>query len=286
MNKFLFITHLTPAAKRSALRHSLLNLYFTALEKQTYPNWKVLQIGEQEKRSENFFEVGIDPSLNKEARRKQIAEAYDRVDVREYISEVDYVIKLDDDDIISPFILEKLKDFTGDMYFDKLHTFYDVSSGQITAQNRIWLASTCVHKAKHAFAKMNPLGPENIYENSILYTDHSKVWHQYYNNRNCSVADPKHPVYLRVLSPTSITAGAKKFPLDTVKDVDFDSYFNYLHSFGDWKKADVRDFDKYLPALTKAWVDFSGMELKSLKNVRRTSMIGNKLKKLFISGKK
>jgi hypothetical protein len=264
MNKFLFITHLTPKAKRSSLRESLISLWRNALEKQSYPHWKSLVIGEEEKRTGKYFELRIDPALGKSERRRPLSELYERQDVKDYVHDADYVIKIDDDDIISPLLLEKLVQFDGDLFYDDFHTFYDISSGQLTQQQRPWIASTCVHKREHAFSKLNPSAEENIFLNSVFYSDHSKIWHNYYRGKRMQKAKPQHPVYLRVLSPTSITSGTKKFPLGSVADVDFLKYYEYLRLCGDWAPADTTDFSEYMNDLAVAWESFSGAKQRAL----------------------
>jgi hypothetical protein len=264
VNKFLFITHLTPRAKRSSLRESLILLQQKALEAQTYTNWKSLIIGEEEKKEGRFFELRIDPELGKVERRKPLSQLYERPDVKSYLADADYVIKLDDDDLISPVLLEKLKNFSGDLYYDESHTFYDVTSGQLTQQVRPWIASTCVHKVSHAASKLNDGEIENFFLNSLLYSDHSKTWHKYYTGKKIMKADPAHPVYLRILSPTSITSGTKKFPLQTMRDIDFQKYYEYLNSFGDWKGFTVTGFNKYMHDLESAWTTFAGEPQKPI----------------------
>jgi hypothetical protein len=265
VKRFVFITHKTPQAKQSVLRKKLYDLYLRSLNEQTYLNWKVLIIGEEESENGKFKTVKIDQGAGTEFGAK-LVEIYARKDVRDFIETSDYLVKLDDDDIISPFILEKVADKEFDIYFDEWHTFYDVTSGQITQQKRNWIASTCIHKTQHALAPINNTA-KNYYSNSVLYSDHSKVWHSYYANKTKLIAEKKDPVYLRVLSPTSITAGAKKIPLRTVNDVDLNEYYLYLRSFGDWNVSNTTHFDRFRQELTLAWSEFSGRSQKEIPKI-------------------
>ncbi len=261
MNKFLFITHITPKAKRSDFRQALIDVYFSALNSQSYPDWKVIILGNEEKVEGkfNYFFLGDGTREEKfQATKKLLA----RPEIKNLFAESDYVIKLDDDDIISPVLLAQLSDFNGDLYYDEFHTFLDSSSGIITQQKRSWLASTCVHKSKHVLTPWNGPGASPV--GNLLYTEHSKSWHLFYESKDKVAAQKNNPVYLRVLSPTSITSGAIDGPPKSISDVSIDKYYDYLKSFGDWKAADVKIFSSYLTPISKAWGFFAGKEQEKL----------------------
>lgn len=274
MKQFLFITHKTPSAVQSPLRRDLFGLYLEALRGQTYRNWKVLLIGEEESEQQNIKTVKLDAS-SREVVPEKLAEIYGRRDVCEYLESSDYIVKLDDDDIISPTILEQASLLDFDVYHDDWHTFYDISSGMLTQEFRSWIPSTCIHATKHALAPINE-GPFNYYRNSVLYTDHSKMWHIYYKDKHIVKAKKEHPVYLRILSPTSITAGAKKAPILTMSDIGFNQYYTYLKSFGYWNEAPAHDFDIYKVKLSKVWVDFSGAPQRPIRGISGLNAISDK----------
>ncbi len=261
MNKFLFITHITPKAKRSAFRQALIDIYFKALNNQRYADWKVIVFGEEEKVEGKFHYFQL-PDGTREERFVATKKLLSDDAVQSLFSEADYVIKLDDDDIIAPDLLERLKTFDGDLYYDQHHTFIDSSSGTITQQKRDWVASTCVHKTKHILSAWNGQGASAV--GNLLYSDHSKAWHAYYGDKKIVAAEKNHPVYLRVLSPTSITSGALAGPPQSVADVSMENYYQYLRSFGNWNKADVAVFDQYIPDVAEAWKKFSGAAQKTL----------------------
>jgi hypothetical protein len=261
LNKFLFITHITPKAKRSAFRQALIDIYFKALNDQTYGEWKVIVFGEGERAEDKFHYFHL-PDGTREERFAATKELLAKSSVKTLFSEADYVIKLDDDDIIAPGLLERLKTFDGDLYYDLYHTFIDSSSGTITQQRRSWVASTCVHKTKHILSDWN--GPGASAVGNLLYSDHSKAWHVYYRDKKIVAAEKNNPVYLRVLSPTSITSGAKSGPPQSIDDVSMEDYYKYLRSFGNWNKANTNLFDEYLPGLAVAWKKFSGAPQKAL----------------------
>ena len=93
MKKYLFITHLTPIVKRSVLRQNMFEVMQQSLLDQSYKNWKALFIGEKEEVSGNIKEVAV---LNE----NDLSEVYLRKDVLDYIKDCDYIVKLDDDDVI------------------------------------------------------------------------------------------------------------------------------------------------------------------------------------------
>lgn len=274
MKQFLFITHKTPSALQSPLRKDLFGFYLEALHAQTYRNWKVLAIGEEESEQQNIKTVKLDAS-SREAIPAKLAEIYERRDVCNYLESSDYIVKLDDDDVISPTILENASLLDFDVYHDDWHTFYDISSGMLTQEFRSWIPSTCIHATRHALAPIND-GPRNYYSNSVLYTDHSKVWHTYYRDKHIVKAKREHPVYLRILSPTSITAGAKKAPILALSDIDFNQYYTYLKSFGYWHGTSAHDFDAYKAQLSKIWMDFSGSSQEPIRGISSLDAISDK----------
>src|SRR5882762_5095711 len=116
MNKFLFITHLTPVAKRSAFRQTLIDVYFSSLKNQTYLDWKAIIFGEEEKVDSNFHYFILEDGP-REKRFEDIKKLFAKEEIKKLLDEADYIIKLDDDDIISPVLLDQVKKFDGDLYY-------------------------------------------------------------------------------------------------------------------------------------------------------------------------
>lgn len=260
MNRFLFITHVTPPAKRNVLRERLFQLHTKSLHAQRYENWQVIRFCADEQGSDGKFHRFLLPDVNRAEKTAALKELLQSAPFQKLVSEADYIVKLDDDDLISPLLLEQLKDFKGDLFYDRYHTFLDCTSGMVTQQERNWIASTCVHKAEHVFAPWSGAGATDV--GNLLYTDHSAAWHRYYEGKQIVSADALHPVYLRVLSPTSITSGTHK--TSGFADVDLKKYDEYLAAFGDWSRAATNDFDQYLPEVRAAWKEYSGQEQRKL----------------------
>lgn len=252
MKKFLIITHLTPKAKRTPLRNMLLKMYYEGLEQQTSKNWKALIIGEEEDETDNIKTCFVNQETNL---KDKLTKLYERDDVKAYFNNVDYLIKLDDDDIISPTILDQVQNIEFDAYYDQYHTFYDILSGKTSQQERFWMPSTCILKKEWAMAKRNQVEPSNFYLNSVFYSNHAE-WHTYFSGAQILTASKENPVYIRILSPTSITAGGDITQIKEMVDINFKNYKNYLYGFGFWN-SNIHWFKPYYKKYVKIWNQFS-----------------------------
>lgn len=252
MNKFLFLTHSTPLSKRTSLRHSLNRIYIQALISQSYANWNVAVLGDSIASDDDRFHFFDLPDVSTAEKHKHVLDLFKSDSFKKLLDSADYIVKLDDDDIISPSLLDTLKEFNGDLYYDSYHTFFDITKGSLTQQKRPWIASTCVHKKEHALAEWKSEGASSV--GNLLYSDHSKSWHLYYSKYNIQDAARKHPVYMRILSPSSITAAHT-----AASSNDTAVAFNeYLKKFGNWDAVPVNDFDCYMELLHQVWKNFSG----------------------------
>jgi hypothetical protein len=193
--RFLFIVPLTPKRLLTPLRNLLFEQFLNAMRNQSYSNWEAILIGEENKDDVNIKYV----SLLAESKEIKLIFA------KEYILNLnikpDYIIRIDDDDIINPFVLERIADLDFDCYVDAHHAFYDLTTGMISLQKRDWFANTIVHKYEHAMKEMEE---DQI---PLIQCDHSKAWVNYYKNKKILFANKKFPIYLRILSPTTVTSG-------------------------------------------------------------------------------
>jgi hypothetical protein len=261
--KFLFITHLTPKAKRSALRQGLLVLMDESLKAQTYTEWKALRIGEEE-RMEGPIQT-IDATS-----AESLRVVYERPDVKGLIDWADYLVKLDDDDIILPHTLEIASQLEFDCYADRFHTFHDLTTGRTTQQQRPWIAATCIHKKEHAITLNRGEGVADNFIISLFYGEHGRDWIAYYAKRNIVFAHPTTPVYVRVLSPSSKSSGAVVFPAHSLGDIDLQAYATYVRGFGSWNHYPIRHIAAYIPKLKQVWCAFSQ---RGLERVPRASVV-------------
>lgn len=248
MNRFLFVTHLTPVGKRSPLRNSLVKLYFQSLLNQDYSNWNAVLFGEPEVEDPRLHYFPL-PDVSTTEKHAIVLKHLQSERFRKLADEAQYIVKLDDDDMISRTVLSALKTFDGDLYYDAYHTFIDASSGTITQQQRLWVASTCVHRKSCALDVWNGQGASDV--GNLLYSDHSKAWHVYYQNKMKVTASREEPCYLRVLSPTSITAGSAGTSGFNAEQRG--NYYSYLEKFGDWRPVVIKGFDGYPEELAAAW---------------------------------
>lgn len=242
-----------------------------SLHNQTYKNWKALFISERESENDNIKEVDVTGEYN-------LSNIYLRPDVVAYLNDCDYMVKLDDDDVILPHTLEIASKFNFDCYCDLYHTFYDVSSSLLTQQKRSWIAATCIHKKEHAVMDQKKNDRAENFINSIFYGEHGRDWIAYYKNKNILYANRNTPLYVRVISPTSITAGAKKFPIKTIDDIDMEHYYVYLKQFGAWNNLTINEFIKYKNQLIIDWKAFSGKTVSSIPNILLCQKIKERIK--------
>jgi hypothetical protein len=223
--RFLFVTPLTPPAMLDSTRLELHQCYLAALERQSYPFWTAILIGEEEKTEGKKIYIksaGV-------SKTEKLVTAYTYISAMQ--DKPDYIIRLDDDDLISEAVLKTASEKEFDCFADKYHSFYDAVSGMISQQKRPWLANTVIHKLEHA---LQLTGEEYL---PLFTQDHSKAWHIYYNKMKIKWARKSHPVYLRILSPTSITANRISGNAE-----ERDSYQKYLQGFGKWKLRKLKDF--------------------------------------------
>ncbi len=274
MKIFLFITHLSPKSIRSSLRQGLIDTMQQSLYNQSYTHWKALWIGEKEYCDDKIKEVAV-------TQKGDLSLIYQRKDVIEYINDCDYIIKLDDDDIILPNTLEIASNLDFDMYCDEYHTFYDISSGCLTQQKRNWIASTCIHKKEYAFIHQNGFEKTSNFINSIFYGEHGKDWIAFYKNKKIVYANKNMPVYVRVLSPTSITAGAKIFPVKSINDININQYYKYLKQFGVWDQLSLKQFEIFKQKLEQSWEYFANAKQKPIQGISKFQKLKSKIKKLF-----
>ncbi|HEY1040743.1 MAG TPA: hypothetical protein VGF30_15115 [Bacteroidia bacterium] len=260
--KFLFITPLTPKRLLTPLRTMLFEQYIESLKRQSYKNWEALLIGEEDRTDGNIRYVSI------AAESKEIKLIFAKEYILNMAQKPDYIIRIDDDDVINPNVLKRVANMDFDCYADHYHAFYDLTNFRISLQKRDWLANTVIHKYEHAMLEM---GEDKI---PLLQCDHSKDWIRYYKDKKLVYAPENSPVYLRVLSPTTVTSGIHgltkntkekydEFKSNVVKlhsagDINFNQYHSYIRGFGKWKKQELPDFREQQRSLEQVWIKFYG----------------------------
>lgn len=146
--RFLFITPLTPKRLLTPLRILLFEQFLSALHNQTYKNWEALLIGKEDKLDGNIKYVSL------KAESKEIKLIFAKEYILNLKDKPDYIIRIDDDDLINPFILDRVSKSDFDCFADSYHSFYDLTSGMISLQKRDWFANTVIHKYQHAMKEI------------------------------------------------------------------------------------------------------------------------------------
>lgn len=224
MINFIFIIPRTPKAYKTKIRESLWEITQQSLINQTYSSWRALVV------CDDFDEKPVDERfiyISSQALKKgeKINDAINYITSNKI--DVDFVIRLDDDDVMMPDSLKKSLNYDFDVYADKYHAFYDLSSGLSSIVKRKWLANTVIHKKSHAFKICDDTGLH------IINHDHSLKWHEYYKSKMIVYSKKTSPVYIRVLNPVSVSAG------------ESNDYDNYLSFFGNWKYNAPESFMPY-----------------------------------------
>ena len=224
MREFIFIIPRTPKEYKTTIRESLWRITLQSLINQSYASWKAIVV------CDDLDEPSIDDRIiylksSVQKKGEKINKAIDYI-ISQKIR-VDFVIRLDDDDLIMPTTLEDSLKFNFDVYADRYHTFYDLSSGLLSIDKRKWLANTVIHKQSHAFKICDDTGLH------VINHDHSLKWHEYYNSKMIVYSKKTSPVYIRVLNPVSVSAG------------ESNDYDNYLSFFGNWKYNAPESFMLY-----------------------------------------
>jgi len=263
VKKFLFIIPQSPASSLTPFRRSLTEVSMWTLKNQTSSDWEALLIGEEEKTEGNLHYVRS-PFKTKEEKLHFVVDRF--LNARDL---PEYFIRLDDDDLISPLVLDKVSRLEFDCYADHWHCFYDLSTGRISQQKRSWLPNTVIHKTEHALAEYGEyhyVVHSDLRRPHLLQNDHSKWWHQYYAGKKTIFAPKGNPFYIRVLSPTSYTASGGQ-------------YDHYLEKFGKWDSPVPEEYREYIDELKKIWIASFGNLNPAKKNILK-SMIA-KLKNYF-----
>ncbi|MFN0031082.1 MAG: hypothetical protein ACKVOR_02870 [Flavobacteriales bacterium] len=246
--------------------------------RQSYEHWEALELGEEEGQEGKFRKMKLVDGT-KEEKWAALKTIFQSREFYSYINNFQYIIKLDDDDMISPTLIESLSQKDFDCCYDDHHTFYEITSARLSQQRRSWIASTCVHKTEHAF--MTYHGPGSSPVGNLLYSDHSASWHMYYSGKQKIVRPKESPVYLRILSPTSITANGGS---GTAED-----YSKYLSGFGTWKLETLDAFKQVILELYKCGELIEGFPVSLKLTLQPQSIIErikNKISKSLSAQKK
>ena len=229
-NNYLFIIPLTPKSHLNKVRQELQKLCLSTLKKQTYSNWKALLVGsnlpEEALGDERFIHVAFE---GKKEEKLQKATQY----ILDKKNQSDYIIRLDDDDIFNPKILNEIKDLDSDLYVDKTQFFWNYETKQVASRTWYWFPNTCIHRTEHALAEYGDFAEGDFTKfrkNALLIeNDHSKL-HSFYIEKKVVFSNRRNPIYLRSITTSSITAN------------NSNDHTSYINRFGNWKTNKLKDY--------------------------------------------
>ena len=241
---YLFLIPLMPAVKLDVQRAALRSLCFSQL-KRLKSSHRVWLLGNADDEISDFELI----KLQGTSKEDKLWEA-GKILKAGLMPAARYIVRLDDDDLISPELFDEIAKSDFDCYTDRYHQFYDLSSGKVSAQKRDWFPNTAIHKFEHALTQVPRLGgSEHAGESNFLFAcDHSKAWHPFYENKNVKFTGKDNPLYLRVLNPGSVTA----------IDNQMTNYIDYLAGFGNWKASFPLKNIKLKEQLEEIWVNDNG----------------------------
>ena len=120
MNFFVFIIPRTPKQFRNSLRECLWEKTKQSILQQKYSYWQALVVDDHEETQGKISY--INSAALKKGEKLQFALKF----IETWNNKPDYVIRLDDDDIINSTALEFVKNKSFDIAIDSYHTFYEI----------------------------------------------------------------------------------------------------------------------------------------------------------------
>jgi hypothetical protein len=265
---FYIIVPLTPSELQTPMRKELWEITKFSLLNQKYTNWKAIIVGEKQKTTDYFIYI----ISEKKDKGSKLLSAIQFINAN--LPKPDYILRLDDDDIIMPGTLEMASKKTFDIYTDYYHTFYDIATDRISRQHRPWIANTSIHKYEFAVQEFQKTGVP------VFTFDHSQAWHIFYKDKNVLCSKKTSPLYIRILSPTSITS-------NNVLNNNIQKYLDYLKTFGKWNKKEIELFKIYRTKLIQIWLKYEQKHLTIVPEKKNllTKILSLKwiLKKKYIS---
>lgn len=257
MKDFVFIIPLTPTRLLNPTRQTLFDLMIHALLQQTSKNWTALLIGEYEKTEGSLVyihsEKPLDPAYVKEDRGDPgHTDKHHKIEIAlQHIKRAQrkpkYMIRLDDDDMISPTVIERIESsgMTYDCYADKYQALYNIVDGKIALPNLPWLANSVFHKYEHAITMVE------LFNRKLINCSHSDAFHIYYATKNVFYFPKYQPLYLRVLSDTSMH----------ILTSESSSYSLHSKKYGFWHHYKLSDYEAYISLLIQKFESILGFKI-------------------------
>jgi hypothetical protein len=251
MKDIVFIIPINHSSNITPLRKLLRDNTIHSLNNQTSDNWEALLIGEYDKTEGNIRyipAVSSDPAYEKKFRGDPgHTDKHFKIDVAmEFIAKEQrkpkYVIRLDDDDLISPNIvstIEKIGD-NYDCFADRYQVLYNITNGKLSFNDFPWMANTVFHKYEHAKVFITARG------NTLINCSH-EAFHEYYAGKKVWYAPKMHPIYVRTHSPTVLNLHSKSGAI---------SYEQHLKRYRFWHYSLLPEYEPYFAKLA---VDYENL---------------------------
>lgn len=221
---FIIVTTYGPhLGDEKDIRHKLHQHFMEAINDVAYSNFQVYLFGHLPSSKQDIINF-VKANGNTKEQKLQFAKNF----LLESGLKSDYILRLDDDDILNPHAFSHVNISRPDVYADLYHSFINIDSGLIAQQKRPWFPNTTIIKWDLAFSKL-------FLNNAMLFNFQHNLWSRFLKEANASIeyADKLNPLYLRVLSSSSITS------LETQSKSD---YGQYLAQFGAFKELELLDF--------------------------------------------
>lgn len=170
--------------------------------------------------------------------------------IRDY-KQFTHICRLDDDDFLNPNLNEYWPQEHFDAWYDNQHCFYDIASDRFASQKRLWMPNTTIMTMDCAFGEWHEKGKSLLFD-----YDHSATWHLFFDDKRTIASRAENPIYLRVLSPFSITSEQNRAFVD--ERIIMRNYFDYLSGFGSWVGYNMIDFKSITFELRTIWLEYHG----------------------------
>lgn len=257
MKDFVFIIPLTPKRLLNPIRQTLFDMMIFALKNQTSTNWTALLMGEDESVDGNLVflnsEVSLDPNYVKESRGDVgHTDKHHKIEIAlQHIARAKnkpkYLIRLDDDDLISPDVIKFIEKegMNHDCYADKYQALYNITDAQIALPKLPWMANSIFHKYEHALTRVAP------HNRKLINCSHSDAFHLFYKDRKVYYFPKFSPLYLRILSETSLH----------IKTADTSNYSDHKKKYGFWYYYELPSYEGYIVQLIKKFEAILGISI-------------------------
>lgn len=227
----VFLTSGTPAERRTSLQADLWSLSSRVfLENSDRKDFEVWLLGEKVSPGYPFVPV----ACHGQSRMDKLSAGSNLL--KKNRDRFQYVIRFDDDHLLNPRFFDLISDAQPfDILHDEQHVFYDLLSGQLSIQQRPWIARSAVHHISNALehiAVQRDPAP-------LITQNHSQTWHHFYRDKQTKTTEKVNPLSIRILYPDWFN---RELAGDTPERRQ---YNQFLSQFGTWDAEFPEGFENY-----------------------------------------